>query len=51
MSEFGEAFAGYDRARLEECLEAVDLEQGVTAAETLAGSRKLAGSGRLSILG
>jgi len=34
-SEFGDALAGYDRARLEEYLEAVDLEGGATAAETL----------------
>jgi len=50
MSEFGDELAGYDRAILEEYLEAVDLGGGVTAAETLAGSGKLAGSGRLSIL-
>ena len=35
MSEFGDALAGYDRARLEEYLEAVDSEAGTTAAETL----------------
>jgi len=34
-SEFGDALAGYDRARLEEYLEAVDLEGGTTAAEIL----------------
>jgi len=34
-SEFGDALADYDRARLEEYLEAVDLEGGATAAETL----------------
>jgi hypothetical protein len=34
-SEFGDALAGYDRARVEEYLEAVDLEGGATAAETL----------------
>ena len=51
MSEFGDALAGYDRARLEEYLEAVEVEGGATAAETQAGSGKLAGSGRLSILG
>jgi len=34
-SEFGDALAGYDRARLEEYLEAVDLERGAMAAETL----------------
>jgi len=33
-SEFGDALAGYDPARLEEYLEAVDLEGGTTAAET-----------------
>ena len=33
--EFGDALAGYDRARLEEHLEAVDSEGGATAAETL----------------
>ena len=57
MSKFGDALAGYNRAKLEEYLEAVDLEGGVMAAETLAGSGKLAGSrklawsGRLSISG
>ena len=35
QSEFGDALAGYDRARLEEYLEAVDLEASATAAETL----------------
>jgi len=35
LSKFGDALAGYDRARLEEYLEAVDLEGGATAAETL----------------
>jgi len=35
LSEFGDALAGYDRARLEEYLEVVDLEGGATAAETL----------------
>jgi len=34
-SEFGDALAGYDRARLEEYLEAVDLEGRAMAAETL----------------
>jgi len=34
-SEFGDALAGCDRARLEEYLQAVDLAGGVTAAETL----------------
>jgi len=34
-SEFGDALAGYDRARLEEYLEAADLEGGAKAAETL----------------
>jgi len=33
-SEFGDALAGYDRARLEEYLEAVNLEGGAMAAET-----------------
>jgi len=51
LSEVGDALAGSDRARLEEYFEAVDLEGGVTAAETLAGSGKLAGRRRLSILG
>jgi len=51
LSELRDALGGYDRARLEEYLKAVDLEGGATAAETLAGSGKLAGSGRLSILG
>jgi len=32
---FGDALAGYDRARLEEYLEVVDLEGGAMAAETL----------------
>ena len=32
-SEFGDALAGYDQARLEEYLEAVDLEGGAMAAE------------------
>jgi len=32
---FGDALAGYDRARLEKYLEAVDVEGGGTAAETL----------------
>jgi len=50
LSEFGHALAGYDRARLEEYFEAVNLEGHTMAAETLAGSGKLAGSGRLSIL-
>jgi len=35
LSELGDALAGYDRARLEEYLESVDLEGGATAAETL----------------
>jgi hypothetical protein len=35
QSEFGDALAGYDRVRLEEYLEPVDLEGGATAAETL----------------
>jgi len=34
-SEFGDALTGYDRSRLEEYLEAVDLEGSATAAETL----------------
>jgi len=34
-SEFGDALAGYDRARLEEYLEAVNLEGGAMATETL----------------
>jgi len=34
LSEFGDALAVYDGARLEVYLEAVDLEGGVTAAET-----------------
>jgi len=51
LSEFGDALAGYDRARLEEYFEAVDLEGGAMAAETLAGRGKLAGSGRLPIVG
>jgi hypothetical protein len=35
LSEFGDILVpGYDRARLEEYLEAVDLEGGATAAET-----------------
>jgi hypothetical protein len=33
--ESGDALAGYDRSRLEEYLQAVDLEGGVTTAETL----------------
>jgi len=45
LSKIGDALAGYDRAWLEKYLEAVNLEGGTTAAETLAGS------GRLSILG
>jgi len=51
LSELRDELGGYDRARLEENLEAVDLEGGATAAETLAGSGKLAGSGILWILG
>jgi len=51
LSDFGDTLAGYDRARFEEYLEPVDFEGGAKAAETLAGSGKLAGSGRLSILG
>ena len=51
LTELRDALGGYDRARLEEYLEVVDLEGGVTAAQTLAGSGKLAGSGRLSMLG
>jgi len=35
LSEFGDALAGYDVARLEEYLEAIDLEGGITAAEIL----------------
>ena len=35
MSEFGDALAGYDRVRLQEYLEAVDLVGGAMAAETL----------------
>jgi len=35
IERVGDALAGYDRARLEEYLEAVDLEGGATAAETL----------------
>ena len=34
-SSFGDALGGRDRASLEEYLEAVDLEGGATAAETL----------------
>jgi len=34
-SEFGDALAGFDGATLEEYLEAVDLEAGAMAAETL----------------
>jgi len=34
-SEFGDAVEGYDWARLEEYLEAVDLEGGTMAADTL----------------
>jgi len=51
LSEFRDALAGYEWARLEEYWEAVNLEGGATAADTLPLSRKLAGSGRLSILG
>jgi len=32
LSEFGDELAGYDRARLEEYSEAVDLEGGTMAA-------------------
>jgi len=35
LSEFGDGLAGYNQARLEEYLEAVDVEGGPTAAETL----------------
>jgi len=35
LSEIGDVLAGYDRAKLEEYLEAVNLEGGVMAAETL----------------
>ena len=35
MSEFGDALAGSDRARLEEYLDAVELVGGAMAAETL----------------
>jgi len=35
LSDFGDALAAYDRARLEEYLEAADLEGGATAAENL----------------
>ena len=35
FSKFGDELAGYDRASLEEYMEAVDLEGGATAAETL----------------
>jgi hypothetical protein len=35
LSGFGDTLAGYDRARLEEYLEVVNLEGGATAAETL----------------
>jgi len=35
LSEFEDALAGYDWARLEEYLEAVDLEGGAMAGETL----------------
>jgi hypothetical protein len=34
-SELRDALVGYDRARLEEYLEAVNFEEGATAAETL----------------
>ena len=53
MSKFGDALAGYDRARLKEYLEAVDLQGGMPEAEaTFRGQLEIVRmKGRQTILG